>query len=311
MQTRWIGYRVKGFIAIADRALYWDMICKTADERYKILLFWQRHGLGATQEAYGVARRTLYAWRAQLAASGGKPHGLTPRSTRPKQVRQRQWPASLVAEIRRLRDLHPNLGKEKLAPFIARFCQTHQLAAPSARTRRRRAARRGTARKGGSAAAPDHAFGGRARPAQGRRVIPIRRTDAAIHYIAEILGQFDLIAIVELRDNLEDLGRALVATLPAQLLRGLDPVPRLGRPSGRAARSGCSASCALSRGWSGASARPPGLVSVQRSCRARAAGGGSPRCPGSRSSRSRRCGTQSPSGSARAPGLVATPFRRC
>lgn len=38
----------------------------------------------------------------------------------------------------------------------------------------------------------------------------VRRTDAAIHYIAEILGQFDLIAIVELRDNLEDLGRALV-----------------------------------------------------------------------------------------------------
>jgi len=29
--------------------------------------------------------------------------------------------------------------------------------------------------------------------------------EPAIHYIAEILGQFDLIAIVELRDNLEDL----------------------------------------------------------------------------------------------------------
>lgn len=36
-----------------------------------------------------------------------------------------------------------------------------------------------------------------------------RRTDAAIHYIAEILGQFDLIGIVELRDNLEDLARTL------------------------------------------------------------------------------------------------------
>ena len=35
------------------------------------------------------------------------------------------------------------------------------------------------------------------------------RTDAAIHYIAEILGQFDLVALVELRDNLTDLGRAL------------------------------------------------------------------------------------------------------
>ncbi len=36
-----------------------------------------------------------------------------------------------------------------------------------------------------------------------------RRTDAAIHYIAEILGQFDLISIVELRDDLTDLGRVL------------------------------------------------------------------------------------------------------
>jgi endonuclease/exonuclease/phosphatase family metal-dependent hydrolase len=33
------------------------------------------------------------------------------------------------------------------------------------------------------------------------------RSDAAIHYIAEILGQFDLIALVELRDNLRDYGR--------------------------------------------------------------------------------------------------------
>ena len=36
-----------------------------------------------------------------------------------------------------------------------------------------------------------------------------RRTEAAIHYIAEILGQFDLIGVVEVRDNLDDLSRAL------------------------------------------------------------------------------------------------------
>lgn len=35
------------------------------------------------------------------------------------------------------------------------------------------------------------------------------RSDAAIHYIAEVLGQFDLVAVVELRDNLSDLGRVL------------------------------------------------------------------------------------------------------
>ena len=37
----------------------------------------------------------------------------------------------------------------------------------------------------------------------------VRRTEAAIHYIAEIIGQFDLVAIVELRSNLEDLGRVM------------------------------------------------------------------------------------------------------
>lgn len=35
------------------------------------------------------------------------------------------------------------------------------------------------------------------------------RTQPAIHYVAEILGQFDLVALVELRDNLDDLGRVL------------------------------------------------------------------------------------------------------
>lgn len=36
-----------------------------------------------------------------------------------------------------------------------------------------------------------------------------RRSKRAIHYIAEILGQFDLIAVTELRDNLTDLRRVM------------------------------------------------------------------------------------------------------
>lgn len=36
-----------------------------------------------------------------------------------------------------------------------------------------------------------------------------RRSEAAVHYIAEILNQFDLIGVVELRDDLTDLGRVL------------------------------------------------------------------------------------------------------
>lgn len=36
-----------------------------------------------------------------------------------------------------------------------------------------------------------------------------RRSEAAIHYIAEIIGQFDLVGLVELRDDLTDLNRVL------------------------------------------------------------------------------------------------------
>lgn len=42
-----------------------------------------------------------------------------------------------------------------------------------------------------------------------------RRTEAAIHYIAEILGQFDLVALVELRSDLTDLERVLLILGPS------------------------------------------------------------------------------------------------
>src|SRR5215467_12730465 len=35
------------------------------------------------------------------------------------------------------------------------------------------------------------------------------RSDAAIHYIAEVLGQFDLVSIAELRGDLHDLNKVL------------------------------------------------------------------------------------------------------
>jgi transposase InsO family protein len=134
VQIRWIGYRVKGFLDVADRGLYWDMICKSAEQRLNVLRFWERHGLLATQEAFGVSRRTLFAWRAQLRRGQGKPHTLAPRSTRPHRLRRRSWPLPLMEEIRRLRGEHPNLGKEKLHPFLRAFCLRKRLPIPSVRT---------------------------------------------------------------------------------------------------------------------------------------------------------------------------------
>ena len=56
----------------------------------------------------------------------------------------------------------------------------------------------------------------------------VRRTEAAIHYVAEILGQFDLIGIVELRDDLTDLGRVLQILGPTWRSVYSDMIPDAG-----------------------------------------------------------------------------------
>lgn len=55
-----------------------------------------------------------------------------------------------------------------------------------------------------------------------------QRSVAAIHYIAEILGQFDLIGVVELRDNLKDLGRVLEILGPYWCAVYSDMIPDAG-----------------------------------------------------------------------------------
>jgi len=118
MRVQHIGYHVKGFYRLAGYTLRWGMLGHDATQRLAILQFWRRHGLAAAIEAFKVSRRTLFLWRAKLRAEGGNPAALAPASTAPKRRRSRQWPAPVIAEIRRLRTLHPNLGKEKLHELL-------------------------------------------------------------------------------------------------------------------------------------------------------------------------------------------------
>lgn len=55
-----------------------------------------------------------------------------------------------------------------------------------------------------------------------------QRTEAAIHYIAEILGQFDLIGIIELCDDLTDLSRVLQILGPTWRAVYSDMIPDAG-----------------------------------------------------------------------------------
>jgi transposase InsO family protein len=91
------------------------MITEEAKHRVRILAFWEKHGLDATKEAFGVGRATLFRWQKELRNTKGKLEGLNNKSTAPKKKRKREVPEGVEDYIIRERTPHPRLSKEKLA----------------------------------------------------------------------------------------------------------------------------------------------------------------------------------------------------
>lgn len=110
------------------------MVTKKVEHKAHVLAFWQKHGLEAVTETFKVSRRTLYLWKAQQRKGNGKTEALNECSRRPKNVRKRTWPFEVTSEIKRLREEHPNLGKEKIQVLLKVFCATRHLPCPSSST---------------------------------------------------------------------------------------------------------------------------------------------------------------------------------
>ena len=118
-----------------NRAVRWDhMLTDKAKKKFEILVFWEKHGLQATMDAFHVKRRTLFLWKKQLKEGHGKCTALNEASKAPKQRRLRAWPLEVLDEIKRIRMERPNFGKEKLQILLSRFCRRNTLPIPSAST---------------------------------------------------------------------------------------------------------------------------------------------------------------------------------
>lgn len=135
MQIHNYSYRIRGFLRFADYAVRWeDMVSEKGKHKARVLSFWAKHGLEATEEAFGIGRRSLYYWRGQLMQGSGKLEALNERSKAPRHKRRRSWPQAVTSEIRRLRTVHPNFSKEKMYPFLKAFCDARELRCPKGRT---------------------------------------------------------------------------------------------------------------------------------------------------------------------------------
>jgi transposase InsO family protein len=112
----------EGSVTLYNRAVrYAYMITAEARRRLKILDHWKKHGLDSAIHAFEVSRRTLFNWKDAFERGGRKLEALNPGRRTPQKKRRRIWDDRILTEIRRLREKHPNLGKEKLHPLLLDF----------------------------------------------------------------------------------------------------------------------------------------------------------------------------------------------
>jgi putative transposase len=118
--------KIRGFYS----RRFQDMLCslrrfsksEVAQQRMKIIKFYEEYGEKATKEAFGADRKVISRWRKRLKDNGGSLTALIPCSTRPHKVRRSNIPPEIIAFIRDMREKYPRIGKEKLKPLLDKYC---------------------------------------------------------------------------------------------------------------------------------------------------------------------------------------------
>ena len=95
---------------------------EVAQQRMKIISFYQAYGERATIEAFGTDRRVISRWMRRLGNSGGQLSSLAPLTTRPHTTRTPVTDQRIIDFIAGEREAHPGVGKEKLKPDLDIHC---------------------------------------------------------------------------------------------------------------------------------------------------------------------------------------------
>jgi len=117
-----------------DALRYRYMIQSQALRKAKVLAFAEKHGIETALEAFEVKRRTFFSWKRRWILGGKIPEALNEASRAPRVKRKRLWDENIIAEIKRIRFDHPNLGKEKLHPELKKLCLKNNLLCPQPKT---------------------------------------------------------------------------------------------------------------------------------------------------------------------------------
>lgn len=134
MQTDYLFNGIRGYTRFKRLCYLLDMETKEAQQRLKILQFFEKYGLHATIEAFGVSRRTLYRWKSTFEQNNKHITSLDSKSTKPKHLRVPTASKIIIDEIKKLRQKYPNIGKAKLHIMLKPWCKENDLSLPSEST---------------------------------------------------------------------------------------------------------------------------------------------------------------------------------
>uniref|UniRef100_A0A7C3SML4 Integrase catalytic domain-containing protein n=1 Tax=Dictyoglomus turgidum TaxID=513050 RepID=A0A7C3SML4_9BACT len=121
-------YGVKGswsFYYWSVRMTY--LVTDKAKWRAKVVTFFEKYGLEATEEAFSVKKSSIYKWRKLLKDNQGRLEVLNDKSKVSKLKRKPNWDPRIVNFIKDLREQYPRLGKAKIKPFLDEFCLKNNL----------------------------------------------------------------------------------------------------------------------------------------------------------------------------------------
>ncbi len=100
---------------------------EVAQQRMKIIKFYEQYGEKATKQAFGADRKVISRWKKRLKEAGGSLVSLIPYSTRPHRIRTSNVHQKIINFIKELREKYPRIGKEKIKPLLDKYCAENNL----------------------------------------------------------------------------------------------------------------------------------------------------------------------------------------
>lgn len=93
-----------------------------AQQKMKVIKFYEEYGEKATKEAFGADRKIISRWKRRLKEGCGELSSLVPYSTRPHRFRRSTVSHEIIGFIKEMREKYPGIGKEKLKPLLDKYC---------------------------------------------------------------------------------------------------------------------------------------------------------------------------------------------